>query len=69
MTSKQLQEENMTLVNNNYRMLKKYTAIRQICKTLAVRNKAIYIYVSSPYNIFKGNYSVLEAKIFRDLRA
>ena len=36
MTSKQVQEENVVLVNSTYRLLKKFVAIRQIMRTLHV---------------------------------
>ncbi len=45
MTSKQLQEENVTQVNSLYRLLKKYVAMKQIIKTLNVSISCAFAYL------------------------
>ena len=44
MTSKELSEENETLTNTTYKLLKKYQSIRTIIKTLAVSYRYIHIF-------------------------
>ncbi|XP_059097351.1 uncharacterized protein LOC131891732 [Tigriopus californicus] len=54
MTSMQLQEENVVLFNNLYRLLKKYVAIRQIIKTLSNEYADSKLYPMFPrYNLLK----------------
>ena len=47
MTSKELSEDNETLTNTTYKLLKKYQSIRTIIKTLAVSYIHIHIVYST----------------------